>query len=158
MNRSLIFVAAVLVGQASARTIPTYSYADLFALSDLVAIAYVVAPTRDTTERFTLTDISPPTRVIGLVTEFQSSVVFKGRRRGRFTLHHYREPPYKVPPHYKGPPLVVLDPPSLQTFAKSELKAYLLFLVRERDGRFAPTAGQTDLDPSILELPSPSLP
>ena len=52
----------------------------------------------------------------------------------RFVLHHYRQTSLKG--EVDGPELVSFDP--------DDRPDYLLFLMREPDGRFAPTGGQTD--------------
>jgi len=88
---------------------------------------------------------------IGVETVFAVSAVLKGDATVKqFTLHHYRE----------AKPSIASDGPSLVRFDPSDMKArssYLLFLVRESDGRFAPVGGQTDpgmksISPIPLEL------
>jgi hypothetical protein len=65
--------------------------------------------------------------------------VLKGDKTTKqFTLHHYRKAQIRAP-GLDEPSLVFFDPSDL-----SQRSAYLLFLVREPDGRFAPTGGQTD--------------
>jgi hypothetical protein len=146
MNRAPL-VVAILVGLAfhrsvSARLMQSWSYQELFTKSDVVVIAKPRAATRDTTERSTLRDIAVP--VIGVATEFQTLLVLKGRTRERFSLHHYR---------LREPDLAFVNGPSLISFdPKKDHRRYLLFLVRESDGRFAPVAGQTDLDVSVQEV------
>jgi hypothetical protein len=144
-----ITISAILVTAVAAplmaRTIPTYDYDDLFAKSDFVVIAEPLQKTHDTAERSTLRDVNPPVPVIGVETEFQSQLVLKGRKRDRFTLHHYREKPQ--PPPKPGIEGIIMDGLMLVTFdPKNEKPVYLLFLVHEPDGRFAPTGGQTDVD------------
>src|SRR5437016_12004300 len=99
MKRAL-FYAAILVTATTpelvALTIPSYVYDDLFARSDLVVIAEPLQNTRDTAEWSTLREITPPTRVMGVETQFQTAWIIKGPKRNRFTLHHYREPTRKL--------------------------------------------------------------
>lgn len=84
---------------------------------------------------------------IGVETVFVVSAVLKGDASlKRFTLHHYREGRSGDESNGKvlveelnGPNLVQFDPSDV-----SKRSSYLLFLVRERDGRFAPIGGQTD--------------
>lgn len=72
---------------------------------------------------------------IGVETPFRASAILKGDKSIRtFVLHHYREA--SPAPAIGEPMLVFFDPP--------KRRSYLLFLVREPDGRYAPTAGQTD--------------
>jgi hypothetical protein len=159
MMRSLIFAAALItaaVPRLVAYTVPTYSYDELFARSDFVVIAQPLRKTHDTAERSTLRGVTPPTPVIGVETQFQTALVLKGRKRDRFTLHHYREPSLKVKPGFEA---VTVDGPLLITFDATDRKRYLLFLVRERDGRFAPTGGQQDVETiSVQELSSSVIP
>ncbi|HSS96530.1 MAG TPA: hypothetical protein VLK33_05865, partial [Terriglobales bacterium] len=56
----------------------------------------------------------------------------------KFTLHHYRQG-NNGDVAMNGPLLVFFDPSDT-----SKRNSYLLFLVREPDGRFAPTGGQVD--------------
>ncbi len=158
MTRTLLSAATLLIAAAPQlvpRTIPQYSYDELFARSDLVVIAEPLRKTRDTPERSTLPYVSPPHRAIGVETEFRAELVLKGRKRDRFVLHHYRErpePPRKGP---DGVERVLVDGLLLVTFDPKKNSEYLLFLVREPDGRFAPTGGQTDVDTvSIWQLSS----
>jgi hypothetical protein len=141
------FLLVISVPSAFAYLITPWSYADLFAKSEFVVIATPLTESRDTSERMTLQDISPPVRVIGVTTDFRILYVLKGSKRHRFKLHHYREPPPK-------PNVIVMGGPNLASFdpAKGH-KRYLLFLVREADGRFAPVSGQRDpANVSVQEL------
>ena len=127
-------------------SITPWSYKDLFAKSDFVVIASPLTRPRDTNERMTLKNISPPVPVIGVNTEFKTLLILKGSQRSRFVLHHYRES-RKVEPNriiLGGPDLLVLEPPKMENGALLSPKRYLLFLVREADGRFAPVSGQQD--------------
>jgi hypothetical protein len=144
MKSALFSVATLLIATAqrlAALTIPSYEYTDLFARSDFVVVAEPIHNTIDTAERSTLKEISPPTRVMGVETQFQTAWVIKGPKRRRFTLHHYREPTRKLKENE-----VIIGLVPLVSFNAEKHVDYLLFLVRERDGRFAPTAGQTFVD------------
>ena len=115
----------------SAREFQLWSYQDLLDKSDLVVIA---TPTTsgDTKEQINLPTVGP---VIGRETVFRISAVLKGDRTLKnLVFHHYRE--VDTGPKKNSPALVAFDPTQ-----KSE---YLLFLVREADGRYAPTTGQSD--------------
>jgi hypothetical protein len=144
MKRALFFVAMLVTSTAprtGALTIPSYDYDDLFARSDFVVIAQPLQNTRDTAEWSTLREITPPTRVMGVETQFQTAWVIKGSKRKRFTLHHYRESTRKLKDNE-----VIIGRIPLVKFDSTKHVDYLLFLVREPDGRFAPTAGQTFVD------------
>ena len=144
MKRAVLFAAMVMTATAPhlvGLTIPSYSYDELFTRSDFVVIAEPLRKTHDTPERGTLRDVNPPTPVIGVETEFHTALVLKGRKRDRFILHHYREPTRKLKDGE-----VIIDGLPLVDFDSKNHPVYLLFLVREPDGRFAPTAGQTFVD------------
>jgi hypothetical protein len=78
---------------------------------------------------------------MGVETQFQTAWVLKGAKRNRFTLHHYREPTRKL----KEGEVIIGRIPLVKFDSKKHVD-YLLFLVREPDDRFAPTAGQTFVD------------
>jgi hypothetical protein len=146
MKRYAFAAALILlvIEPAPAGLMAVWSYEALFEKSDLVVIATPISPTRDTAERTTLADITPPTAVIGVVTEFETLLVLKGKKQARLTFHHYRLPESDE---------ALVNGPSLVEFPKVNQLSYLLFLVRERDGRFAPVAGQTDpKDVSVQKL------
>ena len=71
--------------------------------------------------------------------------MIKGAKRKRFTLHHYREGPSGEHTIVNGPTFMTFD-------LKETTQTFLMFLVRERDGRFAPVVGQLDPDLSIQQL------
>ncbi len=139
-------LAVALIATAvsvSARLIYTPSYQELLDKSDLVVIATASA-SRDIDEKIDLPDISVTTAdnrtvgfpVIGVETRFQVATVLKGKKTLKeFVLHHYRE---------ANAQLMRLNAPALVSFDPSKRTSFLLFLVRETDGRYAPTAGQTD--------------
>ena len=150
MNR-VAAIAAILLSifaprPVGGRLLQAWSYQELFDKSDVVVIAKVSDATRDTAERSNLPDVQPPDSlpVIGVVTEFQTRLVLKGAKLQRFILHHCRLPESNIA-IINGPTFMSFDP-------KKNRRAYLLFLIREPDGRFAPVAGQTDLDISVQEL------
>ena len=142
-----ILIGIAAPSSITARFMQPWTYQDLFAKSDFVVVAMPAAATHDTAEHSTLRDIQPNEPVVGVVTEFRTLLVLKGSPKDRFVLHHYRlEDPT---PAINGPELVAFDP------AKDH-RPYLLFLVREPDGRFAPTGGQTDpAFLSVQQLPEP---
>ena len=121
-----------------------WTFQEMFAKSDLVVFATPIA-TVETGERTALKDIAPPVEVFGLSTEFQVRLVLKGNKgKSKFVLHHYKL--QHEEPMISGPGLVSFDP-------KLWGPPFLLFLVKERDGRYAPVTGQTDpaLD-SVIQL------
>jgi hypothetical protein len=150
MNRiapiTAILLSLLMPRPVGGRLAQPWSYQELFDKSDFVVIAKVSDATRDTAERSNLPDVQAPDSlpVIGVVTEFQTRLVLKGTKLERFILHHCRLSESEV---------AIINGPSFMSFdPKKSPRAYLLFLVREPDGRFAPVAGQTDLDISVLEL------
>lgn len=136
----------VIANQAQARPVLVLSYQKMLAKSDLVVIADPISKTTDTKEQAFLPGIwlqekdgkQSKIESIGVETVFAVSAVLKGDKTVKqFTLHHYREAQYGN--ESNGPSLVRFDPSDT-----SRRSSYLLFLVRERDGRFAPIGGQTD--------------
>lgn len=111
-----------------------WSYQELLDKSDLVVIA---APTvsADTKEQIDLPGYTAM-RAIGVETQFKVSAVLKGDKALKnLVLHHYRAP---------KPDVSYLNGPNLVSFDTSKKRSFLIFLVREADGRYAPTSGQTD--------------
>jgi hypothetical protein len=141
-------VAVLLLPAVSALgwLITPWSYEDLFAKSDFVVIASPLTRPRDTNERVTWQDITPPVSLVGVTTQFQTLLVLKGPKVRRFGLHHYREANPRKPDVVVegGPGLVTFDPPKKEKGYWVSAKRYLLFLVREKDSRFAPVSGQRD--------------
>lgn len=134
------------LNQSQAREMVVLSYQQMLEKSDLVVIATPKSKTTDTKEQAFLPDIvdqdkdGKQTRIksIGVETVFAVSAVLKGDTTiKQFTLHHYREA--QISDALDGPFLVSFDPSNM-----SKRSSYLLFLVREPDGRFAPVGGQTD--------------
>ena len=121
-----------------------WTFQDMFAKSDLVVIAAPIA-TFETREHTALKDIAPPVEVLGLSTEFQVRLVLKGdKAMNKFALHHYRQEHQES--MISGPELISFD-------AKLWGPRFLLFLIKEHDGRYAPVTGQTDPALySIIEL------
>ena len=136
MNSHLSILCSALLlistGFVGARAIRPCSYQELLNKSDMVVIA-TAAATNDTREHIQLPGfVGQP--VIGVETKFAVSAVLKGDKSVKdLILHHYRADAVIVP---NGPTLVSFDPAKKQT--------YLLFLVRETDGRYAPAFGQAD--------------
>ncbi|QOY89836.1 hypothetical protein [Paludibaculum fermentans] len=159
--RRLRLLPAVVVGaaafwlavpEATGRVVRSLSYQELLDKSDLVAIATPSARTADTGEELVLPGISTmdgqgrteKVKCLGVETPFVVSAVLKGDRNLRkFTLHHGRWPPEV--PAVNGSALVFFDPRLAQRSG-----SYLLFLVREPDGRYAPTGGQTDPGMAVI--------
>ena len=134
----LLFLATasllVAIGIAGARPVRFWSFQELLDKSDLVVIATPTG-TNDTKEHGGLPG-APSLPVIGVETRFAASAVLKGDKALKdFILHHYRYPA-DAPPVVNGPNLV--------SFAPGEKRTFLLFLVLEADGRYAPTVGQVD--------------
>ena len=113
----------------------------MFDKADLVVIARVVA-TKDTDERSTLLSFD----AIGVVTEFKTHLILKGEKKiNRFQLHHYRLAS-------ESDKETIANGPNLISFSRERVPC-LLFLVKERDGRYAPVTGQEDPAlHSVLEL------
>jgi hypothetical protein len=142
-----VILSCIIPSQSQARLLETLGYQQLLDKSDLVVLAVPRSKTTDTKELSHLPKIWHQNKYglqgniksVGVETPFTVSVVLKGDKTVKtFTLHHYRE---------AHPPEVELEGPLLVSFDPSDptrRSPYLLFLVREPDGRFAPTGGQTD--------------
>ncbi len=146
-------VLTCLVGTAEAPRVQLLSHSELLAKSDVVIIGTPVA-TRDTEEETTIPGMvrqepdgeRDQIAALGIETTIRVSVCLKGQVDSTSTviLHHLQQTPMKGP---------VVGGPDLITFDLATRRNYLMFLVREADGRFAPTGGQAH--PSlnaILEL------
>ena len=145
-------VAALLLGLTgivTARGVRIWSYQELLDKSDLVVIA-APAATNDTKEHIDLPGF-PGEHVSGVETRFTVSAVLKGAQLMKdFVLHHYRTSDGMNIPHVpNGPSFVSFAPAEKPTLAP---RAYILFLIRETDGRYAPVVGQTDPGLAVKEL------
>jgi len=122
------------------------SFQEMFDKADLVVIATVIK-TKDTTERKKLIDIDIvetarpdllQDEVIGVETEFETRLTLKGSKEvNKFLLHHYR-PAGQNEGGYGAPNFVRIPSGYPGTF--------LMFLIKEKDGRYAPITGQFDPD------------
>ena len=119
--------------------------------SDVVVLA-TAATTNDTKEHLDLPGFAGQA-VIGVETKFTVSAVLKGNKALKdIVLHHYRTPDgTNIPKVPNGPSFVSFAPAGSPTLIS---RAYILFLVREADGRYAPVVGQTDPGLGIKELVS----
>jgi hypothetical protein len=135
---------AGLAPQADGRFLEILTYQQLLDRSDLVVIASPASRTKDTGEESVLPNIrtsypdgrTTPVTCYGVETYFTVSAVLKGDAGlHRFALRHCRAAGDAA----NGPNLVFFDPDDANTKG-----SYLLFLVREHDGRYDPTGGQTD--------------
>ena len=129
-------------GSLYARRMRGWTYQELLDKSDLVVIA-TPTQTRDTEERADLPNIyrvAPDGKesgiaAVGLESTFRIRTILKGDKTSKeFVLHYYR---------LLKPNSIAIDAPALATFEPNKM-AFLLFLVREPDGRYAPCSGQTD--------------
>jgi hypothetical protein len=122
------------------------TYQELFEKSDFIVIAAPVTKTADTLERTYYPDLAQvnangrqaPVPAIGVETTLEVLAVLKGKSDiKRFVLHHYRSVPSSEL-SFGGASTVSFDPND-----PKQPREFLLFLVREKDGRYAPYGGQT---------------
>jgi hypothetical protein len=141
----------VLIQTVAARFIVGgLSFQEMFDKADLVVVATAIK-TKDTNERRKLIDVDVvetarpdllQDEVIGLETEFQTRLILKGPKDVRkFLLHHYRltveeEAGYGAPNFVKIP--------------SNRHATFLMFLIKEKDARYAPVTGQ--FDPAVLSV------
>jgi hypothetical protein len=142
---AFFMLIAALAAPLTGRLVKEWTFQDMFAKSDLVVIGTPVASVQ-TAEHTTLPDLSPLVAVLGLNTEFQVRLVLKGDQKiKKFVLHHYKLEHEES--MINGPELVSFDS---QIWGPH----YLLFLTKERDGRYTPVTGQTDPALySVIQLP-----
>ena len=145
-----LLTVVTLVGaipiEAGRMTTEGQSFQQMFDKADLVIIATAIG-TKDTAERAKLLDTI---EVIGVETGFKTRLVLKGSTGVvQFVLHHYREA--NADSVANGPALINIPPGRHPNF--------LMFLTKEKDGRYVPVTGQ--VDPalfSVIELKSGGIP
>lgn len=156
---SMIVLAMMLLAAAAARAhvMSILPYDELFDRSDLVVIAKPVTKTADTKEKTHFEDVvyrhpdgtQSPVPAIGVETVFEVLKVVKvDASLKRFVMHHYRDASSSAEPEFGGAMTVSFDPAG-----RYGHRDVLLFLVREKDGRFAPMAGRpipTNVRSSLL--------
>jgi hypothetical protein len=152
--RLVVLAAALLLGLTgivAARAVRIWPYQELLDKSDVVVLA-TATTTNDTKEHLDLPGFAGQA-VIGVETKFTVSAVLKGNKALKdIVLHHYRTPDgTNIPNVPNGPSFVSFAPAGNPTLIP---RAYILFLVREADGRYAPVVGQTDPGLGIKELAS----
>lgn len=130
---------------ADGRIVRPWTYQEMFDQADLVVVASVVS-TKDTDERTTFRDFRPELDVVGVVTELTTLLALKGGKGiTTFQLHHYRLQSEDLRETLADGPDLVRPTGRNQCF--------LMFLVKEQDGRYSPVGGQTDPGGiSVLEL------
>jgi hypothetical protein len=142
--------------EAHARLVEMFPYEQMFSKSDLIVIARPITKTADTDERTFFPDMveqtdngpKQPVPAIGVQTTFHVEYVLKGDGElKQFVLHHYREIP-------DPPGVVSLDGAGTVSFDPSVSKGmdFLLFLTKDKDGRYIPYGSQLDPDTVIFSL------
>jgi hypothetical protein len=144
--RVIFLTGALLLASGASLTAyvsRVWSYEELIAKAELVVIAKAVTATTDTTEQIDHPDgvgiltadnkrIGLP--VVGVETKFEVLAVFKGEKVVKeVVLHHYRERDKPEGVRFAGASFV--------TFSTEKKQPYLLFLIREADGRYGPASG-----------------
>lgn len=126
---------------ASARHVRGWTYQELFDKSDLVVIA-TATDTKDTKEQLTNFQGFVGQPVIGVETKFEVDAVLKGNKGLKELIMH----------HYRADKLTVVNGPNFATFDPAKKQTFMLFLVRESDGRYASAVGQIDPKDGIKVL------
>ena len=157
---AVIALSLCPIYSAPARLIGYISYDELFEKSNLIVIAQPTTKTADTEEKAFFPGVTlisgtnehqmeSPSPAVGVETKFNVIKIVKGDTDiKQFVLHHYRE----ASPESDGILTVSFNPSDLK-----QRYDILLFLVREKDGRYAPYGGQTDpAGRSIFALVEPS--
>jgi hypothetical protein len=161
MCLAILILALAYAQGAQARFVKSLDYSELFKKADWIVIAKPIRKSADTNERGYFDDLvsidqsgkQSPVPAAGVETTFEVLEVVKGSKTPKhFVLHHYRD---ATPPS----PGLAVDGPVTVSFDPSDperRRDFLLFLVREKDGRYAPYGGQTDPgDRSIFALDGP---
>jgi len=142
LSTAILFAAT---GLAAARIIGIWSYQELLDKSELVVLATPTS-TNDTKEHINLPGFTGQP-VVGVETRFAVSAVLKGDQTPKeLVLHHYRPERVVVP---NGPTCISFTPAENPA---SIHRTYILFLLREADGRYTPVVGQADPGLAIKEL------
>jgi hypothetical protein len=137
---TLFFSVAIgLISDVEARIAKAWEDQEVFDRADLVVVAQLIA-TKDTDERSTVLTHD----VIGVVTEFRTRLILKGEKSlTSFQLHHYRLAS-------KSDAQTIANGPALIEIPEDKHPTYLLFLLREADGRYAPATDQ--IDPAVKSV------
>ena len=137
------------IGIVAARGVRIWPYQELFEKSDLVVLATPTA-INDTKEHIDLPNFDGEP-VIGVETRFTVSAVLKGDKALRdFVFHHYRTTDGLNITHVvNGPTFISFGAVANPT---NTPPTFILFLIREADGRYAPVVGQTDPGGAVREL------
>lgn len=124
-----------------ARIVSSWTDRQIFEKADFVVIARPTS-SRNTSEHTRLNNIEPPVDVIGVDTDFETCLILKGEKDiTKFRLHHYTTNEQFT------------NGPSLIKVVLEKRPAYLMFLIREKDGRYVPATDQTDpAEWSVLRL------
>ena len=146
MKRFLSLLALLAIPGSLMGFMEASTYEEMFDKADLVVIAKP-SSTSDTKERSKLPGVGDVIPLIGINTEFETRVVLKGDKKVRkFVLHHYKLAEPEVP---------IVNSPDLAAFDLKSRKSFLLFLIKEADGRYAPASGQVDpASFSVIKLDS----
>lgn len=130
-----LLVLLIATRPATAHLMYAWSYEEMFAKADLVVIAKPTS-TADTEERSKLPGTGDVIALVGVNTTFETRLVLKGGKElKKFVLHHYRVAESKI---------AIVNGPALVSFDVKKPWPYLMFLVKEADGRYAPTTDQED--------------
>ena len=144
MTRIAMLLAVLFVAQpVAARGMRGWSYAELTAAADLVAIVQPTA-TKDRKEKVPFPGMSGGVMGERRETSMTVTAVLKGKAEVGKTilLHHYADT--RTGPIGNGPGTVSFDP-------KEKLQ-YLMFLKLGKDGQYVAVSGQTDPIQSVEKL------
>ena len=143
-----LFLFLSLSNYSFARAFDWMSFEEMKEKADLIVIARPIAK-KDTKERRKLHDLYPRGNDLGIIaigveTSFKCLTLLKGslpNKNLKFVLHHYRLPKLQM---------LIMNGPGLLSFDTVKRKTFLMFLKKNKDGRYVPVNGQYDPDVSIL--------
>src|SRR5262249_35805579 len=117
-----------------ARLMEGATFQQMFDKADLVIIAKPLSST-DTEEHTGLPGLDA-IHVVGINTKLERVLVLKGDKAVKeFVLHHYRLDKNRAAMGHR---------PYFSQFKPKKHEAFLLFLIKKADGRYAPASGQVD--------------
>lgn len=139
-----LFLFLSLSHYSFSRALNWMTFEDMQKKADLIVIVRPIAQ-KETDERKKLNDLSSSTNDLGLVvmgveTTFKCLCIFKGKLvniKNTFVLHHYKLQNL-TSPIMNGPCFIEFE------IKKDSRKTFLMFLKKEKDGRYAPVTGQQD--------------
>lgn len=137
LRTRLMCLLLLIPSLLGARLMEAWTYQEMFNKADLVVIGRNVS-TSDLDEHILLPGYKPPLPVVGVITKFKIGLVLKGpKETAEIELHHYRYA-------NRNDEDAVSNAPNLIDIKSNFHASFLLFLIKDKDGKYVPLSGQTD--------------